>query len=139
MTAGELKRMRRSDLLEMLLQMRKENDQLRQELELAKQALNDRTVAVEQCGSLAEAVVKLNGLMEAAQAACDQYTYNVHKRCEEEEERCRKLERSTKQKCDQMLIEAAQRVEKMLSPQNLKEQSMKQRKSKPLHQKKKKK
>ncbi len=138
MRAAELKKMSRSDLLEMLLQLRKENDQLRQELEQARRELEDRTLAVEQSGSLAEAVVKLNGLMEAAQAACDQYTLNVQQRCLEEEERCRKLERSTKQKCDQMLIEAAQRVEKMLSPQNLKERSMKQRKSKPLHQKKKK-
>ena len=137
MKTAKLKNMRRSDLLEMLLQLRKENDQLRQELEQARQELSDRNLAVEQCGSLAEAVIKLNGVMEAAQAACDQYTLNVKKRCEEEEARCRKLERSTKQKCDLMLIEAAQRVEKMLSPQNLREQSMKQRKSKPLHRKKK--
>lgn len=138
MTAKELKRMRRSDLLEMLLQLRKENDQLRQELEQAQQELQSRTVIIEQSGSLAEAALKLNGVLEAAQAACDQYTQNVQRRCREQEEACKKLERSTKHKCDQMLIEAAQRAEKILSPQNLREQSMKQRRSKPLHQKKKK-
>ena len=138
MTAGELKRMRRSDLLEMLLRMRKENDQLRRELEQARQELSDRSVAIEECGSLADAVVKLNGMIEATQEACEQYTYNVNKRCKEAEERCRKLERSTKQKCDQMLIQAAQHAESIRNPQNPKTKSSGQRKSKPRHTKKKK-
>lgn len=118
MKAAELKKMRRSDLLEMLLRLRKENDQLTKELEQARQELRSRDVTIAECGSLAEAVIRLNGVMEAAQEACDQYTYNVRKRCEEEEERCRKLEQSTKRKCDQMLIEAAQRAEAIKGNQN---------------------
>lgn len=138
MTTGELKRLRRSDLLELLLRMRKENDQLKQELEQARQELRSREIAIEESGSLAEAVVKLNGLMEAAQNVCDQYTYNATKRCEEMEERCKKLERSTRQKCDQMLIEAAQRAEAIRNPQSTQSKNLGQRKSKPRHQKKKK-
>lgn len=116
MKGNELKRLNRRDLLEMLLDLRRENDRLRQELEQTRKELNDRTLVVEQSGSLAEAVVKLNGLMEAAQAACDQYTYNMQQRCREEEARCRELELATQQKCEQMLIEAAQQAEKMRTP-----------------------
>ena len=128
MKARELKRMRRSDLLEMLLQMRKENDRLRQELDEVRQKLNSRHIAIEECGSLAEAVVKLNGLMEATQTVCDQYTYNVKLRCEEAEEQCRLLEKATKKKCDQMLLDTVQRVDTMQKVQNQRKNNKKRKK-----------
>ena len=82
MTPKELRRLRRSDLMEMLLELSKENLQLRQELEEARQQLRDRTIAIEECGSLAEAALRLNGIFEAAQAACAQYEENLRLRCQ---------------------------------------------------------
>lgn len=86
MTPKELRRLRRSDLMEMLLELSKENLQLRQELEEANQKLQDRTILIEECGSLAEAALRLNGIFEAAQAACAQYEENLRLRCQEPEE-----------------------------------------------------
>lgn len=83
MTAKELKRLRRSDLLEMLLDLSKENQALRQELAKARQQLQDRTIRIQESGSLAEAVLRLNGVFEAAQAACQQYEENLRLRCQE--------------------------------------------------------
>jgi hypothetical protein len=136
MELKELKRLRRRDLLEMLLDLTKENEQLRERNAELEEQLQDRMLTISEVGSLAEAVVKINRLMEAAQEVCDQYTDNIKKRCEEEELRCQKLERSTKQRCDRMLIEAAQRVEKMLNPHKQKEQTRIHKKTKPLHKKK---
>jgi hypothetical protein len=136
MELKKLKRLRRRDLLEMLLDLTKENEQLRERNAELEEQLQDRMLTISEVGSLAEAVVKINRLMEAAQEVCDQYTDNIKKRCEEEELRCQKLERSTKQRCDRMLIEAAQRVEKMLNPHKQKEQTRIHKKTKPLHKKK---
>jgi hypothetical protein len=86
MTPKELRRLRRSDLMEMLLELSKENLQLRQDLEEARQQLQDRTIAIEECGSLAEAALRLNGIFEAAQAACAQYEENLRLRCRASEE-----------------------------------------------------
>lgn len=83
MTPKELRRLRRSDLMEMLLELSKENLQLRQELEEANRQLKDRSIQIEQSGSLAEAALRLNGVFEAAQAACRQYEENLRMRCEE--------------------------------------------------------
>ena len=83
MTAKELKRLRRSDLLEMLLDLSKENQALRQELAKARQQLQDRTIRIQESGSLAEAALRLNGVFEAAQAACQQYEENLRLRCQE--------------------------------------------------------
>lgn len=72
MTPKELRRLRRSDLMEMLLQLSKENLQLRQDLEDAHRQLEEKQIKIEEAGSLAEAALRLNGIFEAAQAACDQ-------------------------------------------------------------------
>lgn len=90
MTAKELKRLRRSDLLEMLLALRKENDQLRAQLQQAQQKLEDRRIQIENSGSLAEAALRLSGIFEAAQEACDRYTENVQQRLAQQEQALQK-------------------------------------------------
>ena len=55
MTELELKHLRRADLVEILLDLSKENEILRAQLERARTQLADRTIAVENAGSLAEA------------------------------------------------------------------------------------
>ncbi len=77
MTSKDLKRLSRRDLLEMLLELSKENEQLRQEVKELQKQLDDRCIAIENCGSLAEAALQLNGVFQAAQAACDQYIENI--------------------------------------------------------------
>lgn len=89
MTPKELRHLRRSDLMEMLLQLSKENLQLRQDLEEANRKLQEKTIQIEASGSLAEAALRLNGIFEAAQAACDQYEENIRRRCRELEEQTR--------------------------------------------------
>lgn len=90
MTAKELKRLRRSDLLEMLLELSKENQTLRKQLAEAEKKLEDRMIMIEQSGSLAEAALRLNRIFEDAQAACEQYEQNVIQRCARMEEEARR-------------------------------------------------
>ncbi len=96
MTKKELKRLRRSDLMEILLDLSKENEELREQLKQAEQKLQDRQILIEESGSLAEAALRLNRMFEYAQAACEQYKQNVRLRCEQ-------LENETKRKCEEMM------------------------------------
>lgn len=96
MTAKELKSLRRSDLMEILLELSKENEQLKEELAQANKKLEDRRILIEESGSLAEAALKLNKIFEDAQKACEQYEENVRFRCE-------KLESDTAKKCEEIL------------------------------------
>ena len=77
MTIKELRRLRRNDLLEMLLSLSKENEQLRQQLQEAQQQLAYREIVLNDSESLAEACLRLNGVVEALQAARLQYNRNV--------------------------------------------------------------
>ena len=69
MTDQELKKLRRSDLLELLIAQGKENEQLRARLAQAEAQLAERKVLLTKAGSIAEASLQLNGVFEAAQAA----------------------------------------------------------------------
>lgn len=77
MTDKDLKKLTRMELLELLLEQTKENEQLRRELAEAKTALENKNILIENAGSIARAALELNGVFEAAQAAADQYLQNV--------------------------------------------------------------
>ena len=106
MTDRELKKLSRADLVELLLELTRENDRLRTELGQAKQQLESREISLEQAGSLADAALQLNNVFSSAQAACEQYSENIRLRSETQEEACRRMEQQTRAKCDAMVRKA---------------------------------
>lgn len=82
LTKKELKKLRRTELLEMLLDVSKENELLRKQLDDTHRRLASREIRLKHAGSIAEASLRLNGIFEAAQAAADQYLENVKKKTE---------------------------------------------------------
>lgn len=83
MTDQELRRLSRTELLEMLIVQMEENKRLKQNLNKTKKLLADRKIAIEQSGTMAEAALRLNGIFEAADRAAKQYLENI-RRMEEE-------------------------------------------------------
>lgn len=83
MEQKELRKLRRVDLLELLVTQAKENEQLRQQVQKLQAELNSRKILVEKSGSIADASIALNKLFETAQATADQYLENI-KRMEQE-------------------------------------------------------
>lgn len=79
MTNKELKKMNRRRLLQMLLEIERENETLRARNDFLEAQLKKRELAIAKSGSIAEAALKLNGIFEAAQQAADQYVYNVRR------------------------------------------------------------
>lgn len=79
MTDKELRKLSRSELLELLVEQVEENEALRAENEDLKARLADRTIKIEQSGSIAEAALKLNGIFEAAEAAAKQYLESIER------------------------------------------------------------
>lgn len=77
MTDKELKRLKRVDLLELLIAQSRENDRLRTELEEVRSKLEAKEMTMKRAGSIAEAALQLNKVFEAAQAAADQYLLSV--------------------------------------------------------------
>ena len=92
MTDKELKKLNRSELLELMLEQSREIDRLHEELEETKNALQERNLKIESCGSIAEAAAEVNSLFHAAQKAADMYLLNVQRICAEKAEEAGKTE-----------------------------------------------
>ena len=108
MTDRQLRKASRVDLLKLLLEQKRENEALRQELEQMHQQLQQRQITIDQSGTLAEAALKLSGIFDAAESACQYYTENIRSLSGRQEEICRTMERETREKCDRMLEQAKQ-------------------------------
>lgn len=77
MTEKELKRLSRSELLEMLIAQMEENEKLKIDLETTRKKAESRQIAIDRAGSIAEAALALNGVFDSAQAAAAQYLENI--------------------------------------------------------------
>ena len=77
MEERDVRKLSRSDLLEMLVEISKENDRLKEELAEANRELENRKIQISQAGSIAEAALGLNGVFDAAQKAADEYVKNI--------------------------------------------------------------
>ena len=69
MTDKELRKLRRIELLELLVEQGEEMERLRGQLQKAQEALQERTIVIQKAGSLAEAALRLNGVFTAADQA----------------------------------------------------------------------
>ena len=104
MSNKDLKKLSRENLLELLLAQTRETELLRKKLEAAEKELQERRLQIKEVGSLAEAMVEVNGVMEAAQAAADQYLENIAA-----------LEAETQKKCEYMLQEATKKAIRIIT------------------------
>ena len=113
MTDQELKKLHRSDLLELLIAQEKENEQLRSQVAQLKARLEDRTIALEQAGSIAEASLQINGVFRAAQDAAAQYLENIRRLSGRQEEICRQMEEESRQAANQRMAETEEACRRM--------------------------
>lgn len=116
-----VQRLRRGDLLEILIEQSRENETLREQVESMNgeidelhKKLADRKIKIDKAGTLAEASLSLNGVFDAAQEAAQQYLENLQdlyereaKTVEMKEARVKEISRQmldeTKRKCDELI------------------------------------
>ena len=80
MTNKDLKKMKRSELLEIMLAQSREIDSLRKRIDELEEQLDDKQIKIENAGSLAQASLQLTKVFEEAQKAANLYVYNIKRR-----------------------------------------------------------
>ena len=86
MTEKELLKLKKSELLEIMLAQSKEIDSLREQLAKTQSMLDDRKIAIDESGSIAEASLRLTKVFEEAQKAADLYVENIKRRANQEQD-----------------------------------------------------
>ncbi len=113
MTDNELRKLGRKELLEIMLKQSTEIEELNTKLQAAEAALNDRQIKIDNAGSIAAASLQLNGVFEAAEAACRQYIENIENLNTRQQEVCAKMEEESRNKAF-AIIDAAQKQQAAL-------------------------
>ena len=77
MTDKQLRRLSRTDLLEILIDQQERIEELTEENKRLRREVEDKRLRISRAGSLAEASLAVNRVFEAAQQAADQYLSNL--------------------------------------------------------------
>lgn len=115
MTDKELSKLRRTELLEMLISQGKENVRLQGELEQARAELAARKLDLEEAGTMADAAFKINDVIGAAQRAVDLYTENVKRFCTEQETKAKQAVVDADAYAQQTVTDADERAQWLLT------------------------
>lgn len=111
MTEKELRRLGRGDLLNLLLEQSRENQRLREQLQAAQDALANKAICIDKAGSIAEASLQLNGVFQATERACQQYTENIARLSQHQQVICARREKESQKKALQIVADAQKQAE----------------------------
>lgn len=59
-----LKKIKRAELLELLLEVSQENEQLKERIHNLENQIKDQTLIISEKGTIAEVTIKINGILE---------------------------------------------------------------------------
>ena len=79
MTDKEFKRLSRAQLIEIIYQLQLKEEELTAENTKLREELNDKRIMLSEAGNIAQAALKINKVMEAAQNAADQYLEEIRR------------------------------------------------------------
>ncbi|MGI6072387.1 MAG: hypothetical protein ACOX75_05180 [Lachnospiraceae bacterium] len=106
MTNKDLRNLNRKDLLQMLIEQSQEVQELRKKLAATEAALEDKTIAIDNAGSIADAALQLNDIFQVSQDACRLYMDNVRQLCDRQKEKCARMEEESRAKAKSIVEEA---------------------------------
>jgi cell division septum initiation protein DivIVA len=118
---GTLKHLGRKELLELMLEIRHENERIaKQAQDISNQnrtlleQLKDKTVKINKAGTLAEATFLLNGVYESANVAAQQYLDNLQDLYDREKIQCERKEADVSEQAQRMLEDATKQCERLI-------------------------
>ena len=104
MISNELKKLNRRELVDIIYQMKKNEQLLQDEITSLQRELQEKRIRLADVGSIADAAVSITDVFSAAQNAADLYLHEIS---------CMKAE--TEKECAQMIEEAQKTVDKIFA------------------------
>ena len=104
MISNELKKLNRRELVDIIYQMKKNEQLLQDEITSLQRELQEKRLRLADVGSIVDAAVSITDVFTAAQSAADLYLHEIS---------CMKAE--TEKECSQMVEEAQKAVDKIFA------------------------
>lgn len=106
MTDKEFRRLNRAELIEIIYQLKKNEEVLKAENADLKRQLADRRVKIANAGSIAEATVALSNIFAVAQQTADNYLRDVHEMAATAEQHAQQICADAQWRAQNMLAQA---------------------------------
>ena len=114
MTDKEFKKLTRSDLIYIIYEYQKKQEDLIKENEELREKLREKELKISNAGSLAEVSAKLNGLFEAAQQTADDYIRGIKNTAiSEAEKKAQEIIREAEKKENKITAEAGNNTDEI--------------------------
>lgn len=91
MVRKELRKLNRRELIEIIYQMKKNEQQMQEQIAALQAELDEKRLRLSEAGSIAEAALSVTNVFSAAQAAADLYLHEISCMRENAEKECAKI------------------------------------------------
>ena len=102
----DLRKLSRTELLELLIGQTRRVEELEQQLAESREQLERRQIAIARAGTMAEASLLINGVLEATEKAAAQYLENIERLSEQQKHICDRVEAEARERAKNILEEA---------------------------------
>ena len=112
MISKELRRLSRRELVDIIYQMKKNEQQLQEEIDSLQAALEDKRLRISNAGSIAEAAVSISNVFTAAQETADRYLHEIACMKADTEKTCAEMIEAARKKAEEISLEENRSEEK---------------------------
>lgn len=105
MISKELKRLSRRELVDIIYQLKKNEQEMQEEIELLKNELQDKRIRISTVGSIADAAMSVTNVFSAAQMTADLYLREISCMREDTEKECAKKVEEAEKKVRDILAD----------------------------------
>ena len=126
MISKELKKLSRRELVDIIYQMKKNEQQMQEKITALQEALRDKRIRLSVAGSIAEASATISGVFSAAQMTADLYLHEISCMKEETEKECAKMMEEANSAVAKVFAESEKRYAKLSNRYQTEQQKLQQ-------------
>ena len=105
MISKELKKLNRRELVDVIYQLKKNEEQMQEQIAALEAEMQDRRIHLSVAGSIAEAAADITGIFSVAQSTADLYLREISSMKEDAEKECEKMIEEAKKKVATILAD----------------------------------
>ena len=113
MIGKELKRLSRRELVDIIYQLKKNEQQMQEKITELEDALQEKRIRLSVAGSIAEAAMDMTNIFSSAQITADLYLREIASMKEDTERDCAKIIEEANKKAEDILRQAESQKQKL--------------------------
>lgn len=109
MISKEMKNLSRRELVDIIYQMKKNEQQMQEEIEMLQKSLQEKRIRLSTAGSIAQAATEITQVFSVAQTTADLYLHEITCIKADTEKECAKMLEDAKKKAKEILSYSAKK------------------------------